>query len=129
MASFTRKFNKKEWRQNIEKCWSVQETLKSCVSGTEEYQNLNSATKTVIDKSISKGFINEYINFFMFDATVFKRNTLNFYDKSSSLWKNNAEPLTSLDEKCNLFSLFDCMEQNINLTKLDGNYEYVKRYS
>ena len=128
MKSTPRSFSKKEWRKHIDKCWEVQETLKKCVTGSRDYSKFSDSSQYIIDKAISKGFIYEYLNFYSDDNNQFSPEVQFFYNKNSFFWKKNEDKLQRLEEKCNLFSLFDCAEGTYNLENMEGSYEYAKRY-
>ena len=127
MKNLPRSHSKKEWRTHIEKCCTVQEKLQECIQATPEYSRMSSIIRHVIDESISKGFLYEYIDTFKSGRINFSTESKLFYNKESALWIKNPTLLQAIDEKCNLFSLFECAEETYNLKNLEGSYEYAKR--
>ncbi len=128
MKNLPRYHSKKDWRTHIDKCWTVQENLQKCVVNSEEFPSLALKAREVVSKSISKGFIYDYINFYMTGSNMFSVEAKFFYDKESPLWKSHGQNLTPLDQRCNLFSLYECVEQTYNLENLEGSYEFAKRF-
>ena len=128
MKNLPRYHSKKEWRTHIEKCWTVQDNLHKCIVNSEEFLKLSLKSRDVVTESVSKGFLYDYIYGYMNGKNNFSLYSKFFYDRNSALWENNQESLNALDEKCNLFSLYDCAEQTFNLENLEGSYEFAKRF-
>lgn len=116
--------SKKEWRQNIDACWNVQNKLQECLNGSPTFKSLDNATQNLVKESTGKRFILEYLNFWVLrDVRVFSANSQKFYNTDSVFWQNsNSTDLVTLNTECSLFSVLDCCKEKYNLQNLKGNY-------
>lgn len=118
--------DKKEWRKNIDACWSVQNELQKCIENSENYKALDGMSQKIVKAATGKEFIIEYLNFWVDERNSFSNASSNFYNTDSFFWNNShSNNLQKLYNQCNLFSLLDCCKEKYNLNNLKGNYESV----
>jgi hypothetical protein len=121
----TRTIEKRDWRNNLEKCWNVQESLNKCILGSENFNKLDKEAKATVVEATSKNFIWNYLNMWAgrSDACMYD----DFFRTDSNLWNKNEQAMVGLNNECNLFSLYECCKETYHLNNLKGHYEYYNR--
>jgi len=111
---------KKNWRNNVQACWTVSENLNKCLDKSQSFESLNPELKSIIRKSVDKNYIVNYINAWINSEET---SALSLFNTNSSLWENNSESLDSLNSECNILSLHECCKEKFSLDNLEGDYE------
>ena len=111
---------KKNWRNNMQACWTVSENINKCLDNSQTYQDLNPELKSVIKTSVNKNYIVNYINSWI---NAEESSAEGFYNTNSTIWDKNRDSLDSLNSECNILSLHECCKEKFSLENLEGDYE------
>ena len=119
----TKVLEKKNWRENLNKCYEIQEKLYSCITNHSQFKSLDIESKEILKTAAKKDFIWTYFNFWVNPQLGFPYDKL--FNSDSLFWKKNHSLLSEINSDCNLFSLYECCKDTYNLDYLKGHYEYI----
>jgi hypothetical protein len=111
---------KKNWRKNVESCWTVSENINKCLDSSKTFESLSKDLKSLVRKSVNKNYIVTYVNAWSSNTNVAGEEG-KFYDSNSDLWENKT--LEELKSECDIFALHECCKEKFNLNNLEGDYE------
>jgi hypothetical protein len=110
-----RSIERKDWRNIVESCLNVQNTLKQCVSSSDEFNSLNKDNQHVLLDGIDRNLFTNYVESWRNENHHFSSNNLAVHDTNSKLWTENYENMNTINTKCNLFSFYEAIEGKVNL--------------
>jgi len=119
----SRKIEKKEWRSILESVLDVQNNLKSCVTSTEDFNQLSKENQEILLEGTDNSLLQNYLKSYKSTKNHFSANNLAVHNTESKFWEDNYDKLKNIHEKCNLFSFYEAMENKFNLAYLEGHYD------
>jgi hypothetical protein len=123
-----RLIERKNLRSKIETCWGVSDQIENCVRNSENFEKLQPQTKMIVQYSIGKSFLGDFIKKWGHPGLTINEDATQFYNEESKFWTKTSADTTYLNElktECDLFALNECCKATYNLDSLEGNYENI----
>lgn len=117
--------DKKEWKNKLETCWLVAETLQSCVRGSTWYEKLNGNQRKVVSFNTGPAYLKHRLDV-MAGYTHESELSKVFNDESSNFRQNSQEIFEGLDADCQILSLSKCIDEEYSADAMRGHFDNLE---